>query len=548
MADNLADTLLGLTQKQLDALPAELREEIETARKQVLAAQRLQSLQAAKDDLLTFTRGTMPDPMFPDDATKSRYEVHKVHQFLADALMKVERGEILRLALSVQPRVGKSQLSSRSFPSWVWGRDPYKQMIITSYGDTLAREFGRDVRDVMRSPYYQQVFPGAKLKRGSQAQDRLETEAGGKAHFVGVGAGLTGKGADLLVIDDPIKDEQEARSRATKDSLWRWYTQVALSRVMGKGGAVVVTMTRWAEDDLIGRLTNPDLGYTTQEEADKWTVINIPAEAEIDDPLGREVGEILWPERTPEAFLKSFRALDPAGYAALYMGRPAPPEGNFFLRDHIQGYMPHELPKNLRFYSASDHAISLEQRRDSTCMGAVGVDEDDNIWIMPDLVWAQLSADDQVEAMLQLMAQYKPLAWWAEKGHISKSIGPFLRKRMLEEQVFCSIIEKTPAVDKQTRAQSIQGRMSMGKVFFPKFAPWYADAVDQLLNFPNGAHDDFVDFLAWIGIGLALHSKPSAPRKEKKPPRTGSLDWILKQSEQKRSANRDLDIEKRYLH
>jgi predicted phage terminase large subunit-like protein len=340
----------------------------------------------------------------------------------------------------------------------------------------------------------------------------------------------------------------EARSKATKDMLWHWYTKVALSRVMGKGGAVVVTMTRWAEDDLLGRLTNPDLGYTTEEEAAQWTVINIPSEAEEDDPLGREVGEILWPERTPRAFLRSFRSLDPAGYAALYMGRPAPPEGNFFKREQIQEYMPHELPTNLRYYAASDHAISLEQNRDKTCMGMVGVDEEDNIWILPDVVWAQLDAENQVEAMIQLMESYKPLAWWAEKGHISKSLGPFLRKRMAEEQVYVNVVEKTPATDKMTRAQAIQGRMSMGKVFFPKFAPWYADAVDQMLNFPNGAHDDFVDFIAWIGRGLATQLTAQAAPRKKKEPRTGSLDWILQESERDRRDRDKLERDRRYLH
>lgn len=354
---------------------------------------------------------------------------------------------------------------------------------------------------------------------------------------------------NCLLVDDIIKDSEQARSRATKDGHWEWFTRVALSRVMGRGGAVVITMTRWAEDDLVGRLTDPELGYVSEAEAAKWEVINIPAFADEDDPLGREPGEILWEERTPRAFLESFRALDPAGFAALYMGRPAPPEGNFFRRKDILPYQAHELPRNLRFYAASDHAISTAQNRDSTCMGVVGVDEEDTIWILPDLVWAKLPADDQVEAMLALMGQHKPLVWWAEKGHISKSIGPFLRKRMLEEQVFCTISEKTPVKDKQTRAQSIQARMSMGKVRFPSFAPWYQDAVEQLLNFPNGAHDDFVDFVAWVGLGLStqVRAQGAAPRKDKSPP-SGSLEWILDSANRIRRRNKSTENHERYLH
>lgn len=543
-----AEDLLKLSQAELDKLPAEMREKIEAVRNQVLAARRLRGLQTARDSLLEYVQLSMPDPEFPDDARRSRYKVHRVHQLLADTLEKVERGEILRLIISVQPRVGKSQLSSKSFPAWLLGRDPYRQIIVTSYGEELAKEFGRDVREQMTSAFYRQIFPRSELRRGSRAADRLQSTAGGLAHFVGIGGGLTGRGADYLIIDDFIKDAEEARSRATKDKHWEWFSRVALSRVMGKGGAVVVTATRWAEDDLIGRLTDPNLEYTTPEDAATWTVINIPAFAEDDDPLGRAPGEVLWEERTPKTFLESFRRLDPSGFAALYMGKPAPPEGNFFRRDQIKTYQPQHLPQNLRYYAASDHAVSLEQKRDRSCMGVIGLDDEDNIWVLPDLVWARLDGEDQVEAMLSLMQQYKPLNWWAEKGHISQSIGPFLRKRMLETGIFCTITEKTPVKDKQTRAQSIQARTSMGKVYLPSFAPWFTEALDELLTFPNGAHDDFVDFMAWIGMGLSRHVKAESPTvPEPEQPRSGTLEWILATSDRLRKRNNQTEAAARYL-
>lgn len=549
MSEDVAKQLLSLTQKQLDQLPAGLRQQIEAARRQVFAAQRLRTIQTARSNLLDFVEMSMPDIEAPDDPTRSRYDRRKIHELIASKLEDVEAGRTLRLIISVQPRVGKSELVSRKFSPWCVGKDPYRQIITATYGEELAKDFGREVRTTMKSAFYKQVFPQTELRRNSQAADRLQTSQGGTLIFAGAGGTITGRGADILLIDDPIKDAEEARSKARKNAIWEWYTKTAYSRVMGKGGAVVVTMTRWAEDDLVGRLTNPDLGYTTAEEAATWTVINVPAFAEADDPLGREIGEVLWEERTPRAFLESFRSLDPGGFAALYMGKPSPPEGNFIRREHIRGYMPHELPNNLRYYAASDHAISQEQRRDSTCMGVVGVDEYDNIYILPDLVWAQLDAEDQVESMLQLMTSKKPLAWWAERGHISKSIGPFLRKRMFEEHTYCSIIEKTPVKDKQTRAQSIQARMSMGKVFFPTFAPWYADAVEQMLNFPNGAHDDFVDFIAWIGIGLSTHLKAQAQMPQtKEEPRSGSLEWILKSSDRIRKQNDKTERTARYLH
>jgi predicted phage terminase large subunit-like protein len=516
------------------------------ANDKIIAAKRLLRVKQAREDLLAFTHLSMPHPEEPGNADRSRYEEHKVHRLIADALQKVERGEILRLIINVQPRVGKSELVSRRLPAWFIGRDPYRQVAVGSYADSLAQDFGREVREIMKTPMYQQVFPGVQLRKGSASMERLQTDAGGVINFVGVGTGLTGKGADLLVIDDPIKDDVEAKSKTTRDKVWNWFTRVAMTRLMG-AARVVICMTRWHEDDLVGRLTNPKSDYYDPKLAAHWTVINIPAFAEEDDPVGREVGEVLWPARTSEEFLQNYQALDPDGFQALFMGRPSPPEGSFFRREHLRTYQAEELPDNLRIYAASDHAVSEQQRRDKTCMGCVGVDENDNIWVLPDLVWRQIDAETATEAMLEQMREHRPLFWWAEKGHISQSIGPFLRRRMAEEAVYINIVEQTPVRDKQTRAQSIQARCSMGKVFFPAFANWWPDARDELLAFPNSSHDDFVDFMAWIGKGLSLQVGPGVGKASKPKPMTGSIQWILQSSDRIRNKNPDQATPKRYL-
>jgi predicted phage terminase large subunit-like protein len=534
------------TPAQLKAAQAAADREVADYERKLFAAKRLMVLRSCQDDLLTYTQLSMPDPLDPDNPLASRYQTHKIHRYLCDQLMKVERGEILRLIICMQPRVGKSELVSRKFPTWFTGRDPYRQSIIASYGDDLATEFGRECRHIMRGAFYQQVFPGVSLRRGNAASDRIQTHAGGVLTFAGRNAGILGKGADLLLVDDPVKNSDEARSKLQRDALWTWFWQVAMTRVMGVMGRVVICMSRWHEDDLVGRLTNPRNSYYDPEEAKKWTVINIPAFAEADDPLGRAEGEILWPERTPEVFLNSMRRMDPAGFSAQFMGRPSPPEGNLFKRKNIQGYQAHQLPKNLRYYAASDHAVSLAANRDPTCMGVVGVDKEDNVWILPDLIWRQLDAEQQVEGMLDLMVRYKPLLWTAERGHISLSLGPFLRKRMNEEKTYITIDERVPSKDKQTRAQAIAGRMSMGKVYLPKFAPWYEDAVDELLNFPNGTHDDFVDFIALIGLSLDTLNRPNTSVPPVKQAASGSIQWILQSAERlRRSKAAEGD---RYLH
>lgn len=518
--------------------------------KRVLAAERLLRVKRARDDLLDYTWLSMPHPEDPDNQSMSRYDPQPVHRYVCDLLQRVERGEETRVILQMHPRIGKSELVSKRFPSWFVGRDPYRQAIVTSYGDSLAWEFGREVREIMRTPFYRQVFPDVELRKGSQSVDRLQTDAGGTMAFMGVGSTIVGRGADLLVVDDPVKNEEEARSRASRDKLWNWFRRVAMTRLMGSAARVVICMQRWHEDDLVGRLTDPKNPHYDPEEAKKWTIVELPAIATGDetDVLGRKKGDVLWPGFLTKEFLAGQKRLDPEGFQALYQGRPAPPEGAFFKDNHVKTYTPEQLPDNLRFYAASDHAVSLEQNRDRTCMGVVGVDDQNNIWVLPDLVWKQQDAEEQVDNMIHLMRQHRPLFWWAEKGHISKSIGPFLHRRMMEEQVYLNVIEKTPAKDKQTRAQPIQARMAMGKVYFPRFAPWFIDAREELLNFPFGAHDDFVDWLAWIGIGLDQQVAASSPHtlSARPEPQSGSIQWIVKMGDRIASPTYQ-DSPQRYL-
>jgi len=195
--------------------------------------------------------------------------------------------------------------------------------------------------------------------------------------------------------------------------------------------------------------------------------------------------------------------------------------------------------ERLRFYGASDHAVSLEQGRDKTCLMIIGVDEHDNIWVQPDLFWRQADTAMVIANMVAMMDKYEPLFWWAEKGHISKSIGPFLRKSMLEKRVYCSVHEITPAGDKQTRAQSIQARMAMMKVYFPGFAHWWVEAHDKLIKFPQGVHDDFVDTLSLFGMGLYIQRGYRSTPKPTKEPKFGTLGWVLDEAKRERKRERE---------
>lgn len=497
----------------------------EQAKKQVNAVKRVLKSRAAKESLIAFTEFTMPHQKSPDDPDLSRYDAQYFHRALAAALEEVEAGRILRLIVTFPPRHGKSELTSRRFPAWLVGRDPYRHVMFATYNQPFSEDYGRNVRGIIQSKQFQTVFPDVTLAKGSAAADRLVTEEGGMLAFVGRGGSSTGRGADFLIIDDPLKDRAEANSQATREELWDWYNDTMSTRLMSDTGAIIIIQTRWHEDDLVGRLTDPTNPKYNAEEAATWKVINIPAIAGDDDVLGREPGAALWPEKFGLPYLESFRRRNPVGFSALYQQQPTPEDGDFFKTDMLPGYRSQDLPKNLRKYAASDHAVGTKQSNDYTCLLVVGVDEWSNVWLL-DCWWKREKTDKVVEAMIDMMQRHKPLVWWAESGHISKSIGPFLFKRMREEKVYINIREQVPSADKVTRAQSIAGRASMGMVRFPTHAHWCERARQECLKFPQGRHDDFVDTLAHIGLGLDRIIRAPLETEKRNGPKVGTMGWV----------------------
>ena len=314
--------------------------------------------------------------------------------------------------------------------------------------------------------------------------------------------------------------------------------------------------TRWNEDDLIGRLcdpTHPERNKRFKGISEDWEFMNIPGvireprlakalgltlsvptDPRVIEQFGTKPCTALWPKEKSLEFFAQWKRGDPQSFSALVMGSPTPEDGIYFTDNMIVEYhKPSDIPSNIRKYGASDHAVSEKEKRDKTVMGCVGIDDEDNIWILPDLVWDQMQTDRTVEELLAKFRQHKPHCWWLESELISKSFGPFLRKRMVEERIYTLIDPVVPSKDKMTRARSIQGRMSMQKVFFPSFAPWFQDAKNQLLRFPAGANDDFVDWLAWIGLGLTKEIAAQSYRQPKSTiPKTGTAAWVIHSSEQ----------------
>ena len=503
--------------------------------KKIASARRLKKAIECRTSFVDFVKYTMPDADDPENIDESMFKDAKHHRALAKVLEKVEKGHIPRLIVSMPPRHGKSELVSRRFVPWVQGPDPYRNVIFATYNEDFAKDFGADVRNIMTLPQYKHVFPSFGLRKGGASKSRIQTTSGGMSVFVGRGGSITGRGGDFVILDDPIKDSMEANSPTLREQLWQWFTQVLMTRLMTASASIVIVQTRWHEDDLIGRLTDPTNPHYSPEEAAKWKIINLPALAEDEDPLGRKKGELLWPERFDMEFMEAQRRLDPRGFSALYQGRPTAEDGDLFRRENIKYFNRKDLPEDMRVYAASDHAVGVDRtRNDATCLLIVGVDRNDDIYLL-DCWWEKQPTDKVVDAMLDLMRRWKPLLWWAEKGHISKAIGPFLRKRMGEEKVYCRIEEVTPVANKVQRAQSILGRMAMNKVLFPKHSVWTQKATDEILKFPNSRHDDFVDTLAWIGMGLARLTTPGGGIvKTDNLPKVGTLAWVKWDSAQRR--------------
>lgn len=407
------------------------------------------------------------------------------------------------------PRHSKSLFTSKMFPSWYLGRNPDHQIICASYGGEMSTDFGRGVRDLLTEPEYRLAFPGTTLRPDSQAANRWNTQQGGVYVAAGIGGPITGRGAHVLVIDDPIKSREEADSELYRDRVWRWYTNDAYTRLM-PNGAIVLIQTRWHEDDLAGRLLEQQ-----EHGGDHWEVLSFPAIAEADtphDPTGRAPGEALWPAWFSAEALRRIQAVQtvrdgPRAWSALYQQRPLPESGDFFKREWLRWY--DQRPAHLRTYGASDYAVTADDG-DYTVHLVVGVDPNDDLYVLD--VWRhQTDSAAWVEAFCDLVGKWNPLTWAEESGQIAKAVGSFLEKRIQERRVYCRREQFTSSTDKPTRAQSIRGRMSMGKVYFPRSAPWTDDLVGELLRFPAGVHDDQVDAMSLIGRMLAEMYRGTIP-------------------------------------
>ncbi|HHV39699.1 MAG TPA: phage terminase large subunit [Tepidimicrobium sp.] len=414
-------------------------------------------------------------------------------ELLCDHLEAVERGEILRLMVFMPPRHGKSEVCSKKFPAWYLGRNPGKEIILSSYAADLAYDFSRIARDTLRE---RGELWNVNVASDSSAVGRWGIE-GHRGGCVAAGAGgpITGRGAHCAIIDDPFKNAEEAASKTIRDKVWEWYRSTLRTR-LAPGGAIVLIMTRWDEDDLAGRLIKE-----MEAGGEQWVIISMAAEAEEDDPLGRELGELLWPEYGFDAAWAETtkRAVGTYFWSALYQQRPSPVEGGMLKRGWWRFYR--ELPSSL------DEII---QSWDMTFKDSAGTD------FVVGQVWGRKGADkyllDQVRDRMDF-----PATLTAVKGLTSK--WPQATAKLVEDkangpaviamlnQEIEGLIPVEPQGSKVARASAVSPQIEAGNVYLPdpSIVPWVHDFIEECAAFPTGAHDDQVDAMSQALMRLNKH-------------------------------------------
>lgn len=399
-----------------------------------------------------------------------------------------------RLAISIAPQEGKSQRCSRRFPAWMLARNPELRIGIVSYEHSVARRWGRAIRDDIKTNY--EAFQ-LRIRDDVSAQDewQLANHEGGVVS-VGIGGAINGRPVDVLIIDDPFKSGKEAASPTTRENVWQFWQDVGMPR-LAPGGQVLIVMTRWHEDDLVGRLLSPpeeDEDVNPGFRPHDWTELNIKARCEdLDDPLGREIGEYFESARgrTREQWLAREAATEPKTWEALYQGNPSVREGELFKAANWKYLEPGQLPpvdSTTRFFQSWDLTFKGKPTSDYV-VGGFWVATGANMYLM-DLVRRRMGAGQTIDAILEMKER------WPMTGAIlveDKANGSAVMDLLKDK--LPGLIPVQPLGDKYARANAAEPFQRAGNLWLPspKKEAWVKRYVEELTGFPNAKYDDQVD-------------------------------------------------------
>ena len=451
--------------QNLDKLPADVRRQFALLANQYGEKKKQDTIQ---NDFLSFVKHVWPD-----------FVEGKHHKRIADKFNKLASGEIKRLIINMPPRHTKSEFGSYLLPAWMVGKNPKLKIIQSTNTTELSVRFGRKAKALIDSPEYQKVFK-TKLREDSQAAGKWETAQGGEYYAAGVGSAITGRGADLLIIDDP-HSEQDAMNAQALERTYEWYTSGPRQRLQ-PGGSIIVIMTRWNEKDLTGRLLNAQ----KEVKADQWHVVEFPAIMPSGEPV--------WPEYWKLEDLESVKASIPLSkWNAQYMQNPTSEEGALIKREWWRPWEHEELPPLEHVIQSYDTAFMKKQTADYSAITTWGVfrpsEDDPPNLILVDAVKARYEFPELRRVALEQYGYWNPETVIIESKASGLPLTYELRKMGIP------VINFTPSKgnDKHTRVNAVSPMFESGLIWAPKEMEFAQEVIEECAAFPYGDHDDLVD-------------------------------------------------------
>ncbi len=454
----------------MDSISAADQAAIEQARLELRLAQ-LEAQEKSQTDFLSFAKYVWPEAIFGAHHTK-----------MADAFNKIADGTLKRLIVNMPPRHTKSEFSSYLLPAFIMGRKPKTKIIQATHTGELAVRFGRKVRNLMDTEEYKQVFSNVALRADSKAAGRWDTDHGGEYFAVGVGGAMTGRGADLLIIDDP-HSEQDALSELAMENAWDWYTSGPRQRLQ-PGGAIVIVMTRWNTKDLTARLVKAQSSH----KADRWEIIEFPAILPSGNPL--------WPGFWKlEELLAVKASLSPQKWQAQWQQQPTNDEGAILKREWWKVWPSDQAPPVEYIIQSYDTAYSKKETADFSVITTWGVfypDQDSG----PNIILLDVTRGRWDFPELKRIAKEQYDQWSPDNVLIeAKATGITLQQELRRMGIPVTMYSpggRRSGQDKVSRAHSIAPILESGMVWAPD-TDWAEELVEECAAFPNGDNDDMVD-------------------------------------------------------
>jgi predicted phage terminase large subunit-like protein len=407
------------------------------------------------------------------------------HRRIAAALDRVVSGKCKRLMIAMPPRHGKSQMGSYLFPAYLMGKLPQSKLIVGSHTAELAQRFGRMIRNLVEDEKYGELFPDTKLSADSKAAGRWNTRQGGEAFFIGKGGAMTGRGGDIIVLDD-ILDEQDAVSETAMENTWEWYTSGPRQRLQ-PNGAIIIINTRWKTDDLSGRL----LRQQGQLKSDQWEILEFPAILPSGNPL--------WPEYWQlEELEKVKMSIGIKKWNAQWQQQPTNDEGAILKREWWRKWKYDEPPECEYILQTLDTAYSKKETADFSVIATWGVfypGSDSG----PNLILLSVTKGRWDFPELKRIAKREYQYWQPDNVLIeAKATGTSLQQELRKMGIPVTMYSpggRRQGQDKVSRANAVAPLLESGMVWYPEDEEFAQDLVEECAAFPNGAHDDQVDVM-----------------------------------------------------